>query len=320
MRAMVTGAAGFIGSHICERLIREGNEVVGVDNLSTGDMANISQFVKEMDFNEVNVCHRGVMRRLMSGVDVVFHQAALGSVPRSVIDPQASHQNNVEGTLSVLDAARDANVQRVVFASSSSVYGGGALCSEDDTLKPKSPYAATKVAGEAFCQAYLEAYGLETVCLRYFNVYGPRQNPEGPYAAVIPKFIMAQRNKQPMTIFGDGKAKRDFTYIDDVVWANMLAAQPGRGVAGMSFNVCTGRATSIEHLAEDLNALRRSGDGGVAHLAARPGDVEESKGDPSKAARLLGFRSSTELQVGLARTASWFAINQSLHQRDQAQP
>jgi len=316
MKALVTGAAGFIGSNLCEKLIAEGYEVVGVDNLSTGSMENIQPFVKDMDFNEVNVCHRGVMRRLMAGVDIVFHEAALGSVPRSVADPLASHQNNVDGTLSVLDAARDAGVARVVFASSSSVYGGGVLCAEGDELIPRSPYAATKVAGEAYCKAYSASFGLETVCLRYFNVYGPRQNPEGPYAAVIPKFIMAQRSKQPMTIFGDGKAKRDFTFIEDVVKANLLAAQPGRTVAGMAFNVCSGMATPVQQLAEDLTLVFRGSDAAISYLEPRAGDVEYSKGDPSKAQRVLGFKTSIELQVGLARTVKWFSLNQFIHQRD----
>ncbi len=253
---LVTGGAGFIGSHLVEALLGRGHTVRVLDNFSTGDPANLAQVREQVRVFDGDITDLTTVQAAVQGVEVVFHQAALASVPRSVADPLATHHACVNGTLHVLLAARDAGVRRVVYAASSSAYGNSERlpkCESDPTL-PLSPYAAAKLAGEQYCAAFSEVYGLETVRLRYFNVFGPRQSPDSPYAAVIPRFIEAMTAGRSPVIHGDGQQSRDFTFVADVVQANLLAAE-APGVSGQVYNIACGRRTSLLELVEHLNAL-----------------------------------------------------------------
>ena len=300
-RVLVTGGAGFIGSHLCDQLIAAGHQVVALDDLSTGRVENIAHLAGNANFAFVrgSILDAALLQTAMDGAVYVFHQAAIASVPRSVKDPLATHEANATGTLRVLLAARQAGVQHVVFASSSSVYGDTPTLPkrEDMPLKPLSPYAVSKLASEAYCAAFTECYGLQTTALRYFNVYGPRQDPNSEYAAVIPKFIRAATGGQPLTIYGDGLQTRDFTYVKDVVAANIFAA--AHGLTG-SFNVGRGDTVTINALAElVLRATRSSST--VTHLPARPGDIYASQSDPGRLSQ-AGFVLRTTLAEGIART------------------
>src|SRR5947208_2603828 len=265
---LVTGGAGFIGSHLVEALVSRGHETRVLDNLSTGSLSNLEV---DSDITDLET-----VRWSMRGVEVVYHQAALPSVPRSVADPVATHQVCANGTLNVLLAAREAGVRRVVYAASSSAYGNSARLpkSESDPAAPLSPYAAAKLAGENYCAAFSEVYGLETVRLRYFNVFGPRQTPDSPYAAVIPLFIQALTSGKQPTIHGDGGQSRDFTFVADVVQANLLAAD-APGVSGRVFNVACGKQTSLLQLIGCLNELLGTKIS-PQHAAPRAGDVKHS--------------------------------------------
>jgi len=302
---LVTGGAGFIGSHLVERLVKEGERVRVFDNLSTGRSENIEPFLKKIHFVEGDICNLELVRDAMDGVDYVLHQAAVPSVQRSVEDPLTTNSANVEGTLNVLMAARDAGVKRVVYASSSSVYGDTPVLPKQEGMRPtpSSPYAVSKLAGEFYCQAFHQVYGLETICLRYFNVFGPRQDPESQYAAVVPKFITALLHGRPPTIFGDGEQSRDFTYIENVVEANLLAARSEEGI-GEVFNIACGERLTVNGLAAFLGEMIGTN---VApeHVPPRPGDVRHSLADITKVTAQLGYRKMVDVHKGLIRTVQW---------------
>lgn len=306
MRALVTGGAGFIGSHLVERLVREGNEVRVLDNFSTGCRENLAEVASRIELIEGDICDYGITREAMSGMEVVFHEAALCSVARSVADPQKTNTVNIGGTLTVLLAAKDEGVRRLVFASSSSVYGNNPALPkrETQTPAPASPYAVTKLTGELYCRTFYQLFGLETFALRYFNVFGPRQVQDSPYAAVIPKFISALIHGETPVINGDGHQSRDFSYVDNVVEANMLAMKANAGF-GEAFNVACGKRTRVVQVALQLASFL-----GVAikpvHGEPRPGDVRHSLADITKAGELLGYRPCTDFPVGLEYTVAWY--------------
>jgi nucleoside-diphosphate-sugar epimerase len=303
---LITGGAGFIGSHLAERLVEKGEAVRIVDNFSTGSRYNISHLLNRITVYERDITDLAALREPMRGVDYVLHQAAIPSVPRSVADPVATHASCVTGTLNVLIAARDAGVKRVVYAASSSAYGDieGDFKVETMAPRPLSPYAAAKLAGEQYCQAFTTVYGLETVSLRYFNVFGPRQDPNSPYSAVIPLFIKAMLADQPPTIHGDGLQSRDFTYIDNVVDGNLLACHADPRVAGQVINVACGQRISLLDLITTLNQLMGT-DITPVFGPPRPGDVRHSCADISKASHLLDYAPRVSLETGLAHTLKW---------------
>jgi UDP-glucose 4-epimerase len=303
---LVTGGGGFIGSHIAATLVARGQRVRVLDNFVTGRRENLASIVDDIELIEGDVADPQTARRAVAGVEIVFHQAAIPSVPRSIADPLAAHHSNTLGTLQILLAARDAGVRRVVFASSSSIYGDNPTLPkrEDMPPAPKSPYAATKLAGEAYCQSFSDAYGLETVSLRYFNVFGPRQDPLSEYAAVIPRFITALLAGQPPTIYGDGQQSRDFTYISNVVQANFLAAE-APAASGQVFNIACGKRISLLELVAILNDICET-DLAPEHAAPRPGDVRHSLADITLAQDVLGYGGATSLEEGLRQTVSWY--------------
>jgi nucleoside-diphosphate-sugar epimerase len=309
----VTGGAGFIGSHIAERLLRDGHQVRIVDNLSTGRESNLQLlkqlFPTQLTFHQVSITDAAALPAIFGGVEVIYHQAALPSVPRSIENPLESHEQCATGTLNVLLAARDAGVRRVVYAASSAAYGddsedSGAPKSEQMLPKPISPYGVAKLMGEYYCQMFAEVYGLETVCLRYFNVFGPRQDLKSQYAAVIPLFMQAMLAGQPPTIYGDGMQSRDFTYIDNIVQANLLAAD-APDASGEVMNVALGQSITLCDLVDQLNALLGTEIEPV-HTAPRPGDIKQSVADISKAQSLLDYAPVVDFETGLARTLEYY--------------
>ncbi|MBZ0278487.1 MAG: SDR family oxidoreductase [Anaerolineae bacterium] len=303
---VVTGGAGFIGSHIAERLLREGHRVRIVDNLATGNRRNIDHLQGDLEFYPVSITDAEALTPIFAGADYVFHQAALPSVPRSIHDPLTTHQYNATGTLNVLVAARDAGVKRLMYAASSSAYGdiAGEYKSEEMAPRPLSPYAAAKLAGEHYCQSFYHVYGLETVCLRYFNVFGPRQDPLSQYAAVIPLFITMMLDGKAPLIYGDGQQSRDFTYIDNVVHGNLLALR-APDVAGEMLNLATGGRTNLLELAGKVNALLGT-NLQPNHAPARTGDVKHSRAGIEKAQRLLNYEPVVDFDTGLERTVRWY--------------
>jgi UDP-glucose 4-epimerase len=303
---LVTGGAGFIGSHLVEALLERGHAVRVVDNLSTGNVANLDRVRDQVELLVGDLVDAELVREAMRGVNLVFHQAALASVPRSVADPMATHQACVTGTLNVLITARDARVRRVVYAASSSAYGASERLPkrETDPTLPLSPYAVAKLAGEQYCAAFSNVYGLETVRLRYFNVFGPRQPPDSPYAAVIPRFLEAMQAGRSPHIHGDGRQSRDFTFIADVIQANLRAAETP-GVSGRVYNVACGRRTSLLELVEKINALLGCAIEPI-HEAPRPGDVRHSQADIGRAQAELGYEPEWDVDRGLARCWEWF--------------
>src|SRR5213083_2933890 len=308
MRYLVTGGAGFIGSHLVEQLVAAGQDVVILDDLSSGRRANLAAVRRRVSFIRGTVTDLNVCRRAVAGADYVLHQAALTSVQRSVDEPLLAHQVNATGTLNVLLAARDARVRRVVYAGSTSAYGNSAVLPnrEDHIANPLGPYAASKLAGEGYCLAFHAAYGLETVVLRYFNVFGPRQDPKSQYAAVVPRFIAAALAGEPPTIYGDGSQTRDFVYVANVVHANLLAARaPAANVAGQVFNVGSGHSVSVNELWDRVRGLT-----GVpvlpGHEAARAGEVKSSLASITKARELVGYQPEVDLDEGLRRTITFY--------------
>lgn len=303
--ALVTGGAGFIGSHLAEELVRRDYRIIILDDLSTGKAANIEQLLRkgDIEFIQGSITHLPLLQKLFQGVDYIFHQAALARVPRSIEDPLTTHEVNIKGTLDVLLAARDNRVGKVIYASSSSIYGGGSTLPqrEDMSPNPQSPYALTKLAGEYYCNIFRQLYGLSTVCLRYFNVYGSRQDPKSQYATVIPAFIgRISQNLAPI-IFGDGEQSRDFTFIEDVVQASILAAQTNaEGV----YNVGSGKSITINQLAEIILNLMQK-DLKPAYEKRRPGDPRHTLADISKAEG-FGYSPKWALADGLRRTIEEF--------------
>ena len=301
MKAIITGGAGFIGSNLAEVLSRD-NEVIIVDDLSTGNDANIRGL--EIELVKGSVTDLDLLRKIFKGADYVFHQAAIPSVPRSIKDPVSTNEANVTGTLKVLIAARDCGVKKVIFASSSSAYGDTPELPkrEDMNPNPLSPYAVTKLIGEYYCNVFDEVYDLKTVALRYFNVYGPKQDPYSDYAAVIPKFIKRIQEGKPPIIYGDGTQTRDFTSVDDVVSANILAAESdAKGV----YNVATGKRITINELASVIMAIMGR-DLDPIHEKPREGDVLHSLGDITKAKKDFGYAPGDKLEANLKETVKWF--------------
>lgn len=303
---LVTGGAGFIGGHIVRTLADDGETVRVLDNLATGTRANVAVVADRIDFVEGDIRSYHTVVEAMQGVDYVLHQAALPSVPRSVRDPITSADVNVMGTLNVLYAAREAGVRRVVIASSSSVYGDNPALPKQEEMcpRPLSPYAVSKLSAEQFCQTFWRIYGLETVALRYFNVFGPRQNPDSQYAAVIPKFVVALLAGEPLTVHGDGTQSRDFTYVDNVVQANLRACT-AEGAPGRAFNVACGERYSLLDLIGELEAISGR-TAHVVHTPSRVGDVPHSLADIRAAQEALGYAPDVDFASGLRRTVEWF--------------
>ena len=302
---LVTGGAGFIGSHLVEELLRRGETVRIVDNFSTGSRANLPS-QNRVDLIEGDVAEADVARRAVDGCDFVLHQAAIPSVPRSVKDPVSSNRANVDGTLQMLMAARDAKVRRFVFAGSSSVYGDTAVLPKREDMRPTplSPYALQKFIGEQYCQLFTRLYGLETVTTRYFNVFGPRQSPGSPYSGVISLFVKALSEGQPPTVHGDGGQTRDFTYVGDVV-NGVLRCCEAPNVAGEVINVAAGGRVSLLELVRSLQRLLHKPIDPV-FAEVRPGDVRDSQADIFKARNLLGFDPVVSFEDGLKKTVEWY--------------
>jgi nucleoside-diphosphate-sugar epimerase len=323
MDVLVTGGAGFIGSHLVEGLLRAGHSVRVLDDFATGRRENLRHLAGEFELIEGSILDPGTLQRALGGVAVVYHEAAIPSVPRSVRNPGMSNEVNVTGTLNVLIAARDAGVRRLVYAGSSSAYGAtsegaarGAARVESLPTRPMSPYAVAKLAGEHYCQVFARIYGMETACLRYFNVFGPRQDPKSEYAAVIPKFITAMLAGSPLTIFGDGTQSRDFTFVGNVVRANLLAIT-APAVSGEVMNIGCGQQTSLNDLAHQLGQIAGEPPQ-IDYQPARAGDVPHSLADISKARALLGYEPAVSLSDGLRATWDYFSTLRSdgIHHRD----
>ena len=300
---VVTGGAGFIGSHLVDALVEQGASVRVIDNLSTGKKENLAQMMDRIEFVEDSILHTDVLARIMAGAAYVFHEAAVPSVPKSVRDPLTSHNANATGSLNVLLAARDAKVQRVVVAASSSFYGDTPTLPKDETMPPNplSPYALQKFVGEKYAMQFYTLYGLETVALRYFNIYGPRQDPHSEYSAVIPRFIRILKAGQAPTVFGDGTGSRDFTFVSDAVAANLLAATVPQA-AGEVFNCAGGRQVTLNELIATLQQQLGTNLTPIFQ-DPRPGDIKHSFADISKAKRILGFAPQVTFEEGLRRTA-----------------
>lgn len=296
---LVTGGAGFIGSHIVEELVRRGERVRVIDNLSTGRLENLAPLMRRIEMVEGDIRDLPTMRAAMKDVAYVLHEAAIVSVPRSIDDPMETHEVNTAGTLNALVAAREAGVKRLVLASSCAIYGDNDRLPLDEGETPRllSPYAASKLAGENYCETFLASYALPTVALRYFNVFGARQNPKGDYAAVVPKFIARMRAGEPPIVFGDGEQTRDFVHVSNIVRANLAVCERPEAV-GKVFNVASERRTSLLDLVATLNGLLGT-DLAPIFQAERSGDIKHSVGSGARAARTLGFRVETQLAEGL---------------------
>jgi UDP-glucose 4-epimerase len=306
---LVTGGAGFIGSALARALLARGDRVRVVDNFFSGNRDNLAEVAKDVELVEGDVRDEAALARALAGVELVFHQAAIPSVPRSLADPIASHDVNATGTLKVLAAAKKAGVRRVVYAASSSAYGDTPTLPKIETMRPMplSPYAVSKLAGEHYCQVYAGAFGLETVSLRYFNVFGPRQDPKSEYAAVIPRFVTAALAGQGVTIYGDGTQSRDFCFIDNTVEANLAAASVApAGVSGQLFNVACGAATSLNDVVR-LVAEIVGHAVPITYATGRVGDVKHSLADVTAARTRLGYRGAISFAEGLQRTVGWYA-------------
>jgi len=303
---LVTGGAGFIGSNIVEELVNTGEKVRVIDNFITGKRENLNQVIDKIELIEGDILDIKKLKFALKNVDFVLHQAALRSVPRSVEDPVSTNEVNIRGTLLLLKYAKEANVKRVVFASSSSIYGDAPELPKKETQLPApiSPYAVSKITGEYYCYVYSKIYGLETVCLRYFNVFGPKQDPASEYAAVIPKFIMCALKDQQFEIHGDGLQSRDFSYIDNVVEANILASK-AKNVSGEVFNIACGKSYKLMDIVNIIkNTLKK--DLKYIHTKSRIGDVRHTLADISKAQKLLKYKVKTDFKQGMKKTIAYF--------------
>jgi UDP-glucose 4-epimerase len=304
MRVLVTGGAGFIGSHLVEELLQRGDTVRILDDFSSGRRENIAPWQSDLEIIEADLRDPARVQQAVNGMELVFHLAAFISVPQSMLDPQTCFSINVGGTVGLLEASRKAGVRKVVLASSTAVYGDTDVfpTTEDTPLAPLSPYAVSKQVNELYARLYTQVFNLPVVALRFFNVYGPRQRPDSPYAAAIPIFVNLLVSGQPITIFGDGRQSRDFIFVKDVVAANLLAASSQ--AAGEAYNICSGHETTLLDLLEELSELSpRQPE--VRFDPPRPGDIFRSLGSPEKARQAFGFQASTSLKVGLEKTIRW---------------
>jgi UDP-glucose 4-epimerase len=305
---LITGVAGFIGSSIARGLLAQGDQVRGIDNFSTGKRENIEEIADTIDFREVDLADLDRLNDACRGADYVFHEAAIPSVPKSVLDPLGSNRANVDGTVHLLIAAKEAKVKRVVYAASSSAYGDTPSLPKHEGMPPNpiSPYAVAKLASEYYMTSFYRCYGLETVCLRYFNIFGPRQDPTSPYSGVLAKFISQMLQGEQPTIFGDGKQSRDFTYIDNVVSANLLAMKaPASQAAGNVFNVATGTRVDLNQTFELLKKIIGY-KGEVKYGPERSGDVKHSLADLSRTEKALGYKPLVSFEEGLSKTVDWY--------------
>jgi UDP-glucose 4-epimerase len=314
-RYLVTGIAGFIGSSLAHALVEQGHTVSGIDNLSTGRLENLADIASSVQFVQGDIQDVAAMREVCGGVDYVYHQAALASVPRSVKDPLSSHESNINGTLNVLIAARDAGVKRVVYAASSSAYGDQPTQPKHEEMSPMplSPYAVQKLTCEYYIQSFCRVYGMQGVCLRYFNIFGPRQAADSPYSGVIAQFIYKMMAGETPTINGDGMVSRDFTYIGNAVQANLLAATADIDASGRVFNVGTGHSHTLNDLYTTLGEIL--GFPNAANYGpVRTGDVEHSLADISRARRELGYKPMEDFRKGLEETVAWYKQEAALQQ------
>jgi UDP-glucose 4-epimerase len=303
---LVTGGAGFIGSHIAGELVRKGHSVRIIDNFSTGKRENISPFLNKIELVEADIREFKACRKVVDGVDFVLHQAALTSVPLSIEDPLLTNEINITGTLNLLLASREAKVQRLVFASSAAVYGDDSRLPKTEKMDglPISPYALSKLVGELYCRLFSQLYGLPTVCLRYFNIFGPRQDPFSQYASVIPNFIGKMLKDEKPVVFGDGEQSRDFLYVSNVVDANIMAVKASE-VSGEVFNIAGGEKTTVNSLVQELNkALGKEIK--PSYDDPRPGDIKHSYADISKARKMLKYEPKVSFSKGLSETVHWY--------------
>jgi UDP-glucose 4-epimerase len=305
---LITGVGGFIGSSLARALLAKNEQVRGVDNFATGKRENLQEILPRIDFHEADILDLQAMHKACAGVDYVLHQAAIPSVPKSVLDPLGSNQTNIDGTVNVLVAARDAKVKRVVYAASSSAYGDTPTLPKHEAMKPDpiSPYAVAKLASEHYMISFFRCYRLETVSLRYFNIFGPRQDPSSPYSGVLAKFITQMLRGEQPTIFGDGEQSRDFTYIDNAVDANLLACHaPASQAAGKVFNVATGRRVTLNETFQLLRGMT-SYTGQLQYGPERGGDIKHSLADISQAEKHLSYKPKVDFEEGLRRTVEWY--------------
>jgi nucleoside-diphosphate-sugar epimerase len=305
---LITGVAGFIGSALARAVLAQGDQVRGLDNLSTGRRENLAEILPRIDFQEADLLDLQPLYDACRGVDYVLHEAAIPSVPKSVLDPLGSNRANLDGTVNLLMAARDAKVKRVVYAASSSAYGDTPTLPKHEDMAPNpiSPYAVAKLASEHYMISFYRCYGLETVCLRYFNIFGPRQDPSSPYSGVLAKFITQMLKGEQPTILGDGKQSRDFTYVDNAVDANLLACKASATeVAGRVFNVATGRQVDLNETFQILKKLTGY-PGNPSYGPERAGDVKHSLADMSRATKHLGYTPKVDFKEGLRRTIDWY--------------
>ena len=306
-RYLVTGGAGFIGSNIVKELVSRGEKVTVIDDLSTGNIANITPYLDQIEFVEGSITNLDLLKKLLKDVDYVLHQAAIPSVARSVEDPIRSNEANVTGTLTLLVAVRDAKIKSFVYASSSSVYGNTKQLPKNEDMNPQplSPYAVSKLTGEYYVRVFASLYNINAISLRYFNVFGPHQNPQSQYAAVIPKFITGMLRGERPVIYGDGEQSRDFTFIDNVVHANILAATKLQNGAGRIMNIACGARYTLNTLVEYLNEILNT-ELSPEHTESAPGDVKHSQADISRAREYVGYTPQVSLKDGLEKTALWY--------------
>jgi UDP-glucose 4-epimerase len=305
---LITGIAGFIGSSLARAIVGQGDRLRGIDNLSTGKRENLSEILDRIDFRQADLLDLEAARDACRDVDYVFHEAAIPSVPKSVLDPLGSNRANADATVNLLVAARDAKVKRVIYAASSSAYGDTPTLPKHEDMKPNpiSPYAVAKLASEYYMASFYRCYGLETVCLRYFNIFGPRQDPTSPYSGVLAKFITQMLRHEAPTIHGNGEQSRDFTYIDNVVEANLLACRaPSTEAAGRVFNVATGERVELNQVFRLLKSITAYA-GEANYGPERAGDVKHSLADLSRAEKHLGYKPKVGFEEGLRKTVAWY--------------